>query len=55
LRGKSAVVTGASSGPGVSFAEALAEAGADIVICARREERLVKNAKRMSSSTGRFV
>jgi len=55
LRGKSAIVTGASSGLGVSFAEALAEAGADVVICARREERLTENAKRISSSTGRRV
>ncbi len=55
LDGKSAIVTGASSGLGVSFAEALAEAGADVVICARREERLIENAKRISSYTGRKV
>jgi NADP-dependent 3-hydroxy acid dehydrogenase YdfG len=40
LAGKVAVVTGASSGLGVDFALGLAEAGADIVICARRAERL---------------
>jgi NAD(P)-dependent dehydrogenase (short-subunit alcohol dehydrogenase family) len=40
LDGKVAVVTGASSGLGVAFAEGLAEAGADVVICARRVERL---------------
>ena len=40
LDGKAAIVTGASSGLGVAFAEGLAEAGADIVVCARRAERL---------------
>jgi NAD(P)-dependent dehydrogenase (short-subunit alcohol dehydrogenase family) len=40
LEGKVAIVTGASSGLGVHFALALAEAGADVVVCARRVERL---------------
>src|SRR4029450_10605760 len=40
LDDKVAIVTGASSGLGVDFAEGLAEAGADLVICARREDRL---------------
>lgn len=40
LDGKVAVVTGASSGLGVAFAQGLAEAGADVVVCARRVERL---------------
>jgi NAD(P)-dependent dehydrogenase (short-subunit alcohol dehydrogenase family) len=41
LDGKVAVITGASSGLGVEFAVGFAEAGADVVICARRAERLV--------------
>ncbi len=40
LAGKVAIVTGASSGLGVAFATGLAEAGADVAICARRVEKL---------------
>lgn len=40
LAGKVAIVTGASSGLGVAFAQALAEAGADVALGARRLERL---------------
>ena len=50
LDGKVAVVTGASSGLGVAFAEGLAGAGADIVICARRAERLRRRGRRSRSS-----
>ena len=45
LDGKVAVVTGASSGLGVAFAQALAEAGADLVLGARREEKLAETGK----------
>lgn len=45
LDGKVAVVTGASSGLGVAFATALAEAGADVAIGARRVERLENTAE----------
>ena len=40
LDGKVAVVTGASSGLGAAFAVGLADAGADVAICARRTDRL---------------
>ncbi len=44
LDGKVAIVTGASSGLGVSFAQAFAEAGADLVLGARRVEKMTGTA-----------
>lgn len=44
LKGKVAIVTGASSGLGVTFATALAESGANLEITARRTEKLNKVA-----------
>jgi NAD(P)-dependent dehydrogenase (short-subunit alcohol dehydrogenase family) len=40
LKGKVAVVTGGSSGLGVTFAQALAEVGANIVLAARRIDKM---------------
>ncbi|MEU7912954.1 SDR family NAD(P)-dependent oxidoreductase [Microbispora bryophytorum] len=52
LDGKVAIVTGASSGLGVAFAGGLAEAGADVVIGARRPEGL-ERTRRLVEETGR--
>ncbi|MDQ6526990.1 3-oxoacyl-ACP reductase family protein [Nocardioides sp. LHD-245] len=52
LDGKVAVVTGASSGLGVDFAKALAEAGADVALGARRVDRLADTAT-LVEATGR--
>ncbi len=46
-------MTGASSGLGVAFAEALAEAGADVVLAARRNAELAEVAARIAAATGR--
>jgi NAD(P)-dependent dehydrogenase (short-subunit alcohol dehydrogenase family) len=47
IKGQTAIVTGASSGIGVTFAEALAESGVNLVLCARRLEQLEKVAERL--------
>lgn len=55
LDDKVAVLTGASSGLGVSFAQALAEAGADVVIGARRADRLAETAALVERAGRRAV
>ena len=45
LTGKVAVITGASSGLGVAFAEGFAQAGADVALGARRVDKLGKTAE----------
>jgi NAD(P)-dependent dehydrogenase (short-subunit alcohol dehydrogenase family) len=54
LDDKIVIVTGASSGLGVSFAQAFAEAGADIVLGARRADRLAQTAA-LVEAAGRKV
>ncbi len=55
LDGKVAVVTGASSGLGVAFAQACAQAGADVVLAARRLEKLGDTAELVTSAGGRAL
>jgi NAD(P)-dependent dehydrogenase (short-subunit alcohol dehydrogenase family) len=55
LDGKVSVVTGCSSGIGPTLASGLAEAGSDLVICARRGEKLKVKAEEIAEKTGKRV
>jgi NADP-dependent 3-hydroxy acid dehydrogenase YdfG len=55
LNDKVAIVTGASSGLGVGFAAALAEAGADLSLAARRVDRLVDVAASVEATDRRAL
>jgi 3-oxoacyl-[acyl-carrier protein] reductase len=52
IRGKKAIMAGGSAGMGRATAERLAEAGAELVITARGEERLLKAADEISAKHG---
>jgi NAD(P)-dependent dehydrogenase (short-subunit alcohol dehydrogenase family) len=52
LTNRVAVVTGASEGIGEAIALGLAEAGADVIVCSRREEKL-KQVKAEAEKMGR--
>ena len=55
LTGKTALVTGASSGLGEHFALILSEAGARVVVAARRVERLQSLVQRIESTGGQAL
>lgn len=55
LSGRVAVVTGASSGLGVLFAETLAGAGAAVAVAARRQDRIAEVATRIEDAGGRAI
>jgi NAD(P)-dependent dehydrogenase (short-subunit alcohol dehydrogenase family) len=55
LDGRSVIVTGASSGLGVHFAVASAGAGADVVICGRRSDRLEATREHGAAAGGRCL
>jgi len=52
LDGYTALVTGASAGLGIEFANALAQAGANVALVARRAERLEEVAAKLTSDHG---
>lgn len=52
LDGKTALVTGAGSGLGRQFAQTLAEAGAIVVLAARRREKLEETARSIAEKGG---
>ena len=55
LDGRVAIVTGASSGLGVVFARALAQAGADVALGARRTDRLTETQRGVEAAGRRAL
>src|SRR5437879_12390846 len=55
LSGRTAMVTGASSGLGARFASVLAENGAAVALVARRADRLTALRDKITAAGGRAV
>lgn len=50
LKGKHAIITGGSDGIGFAVADALAQEGVEVLICARDKEHVESSAKRIAES-----
>lgn len=55
LRGRTALVTGASSGFGVHFAKVLSDAGASVALAARRKDKIDELAREINDGGGSAV
>ena len=55
VAGKSALITGASSGLGRHFANVLSEAGAKVVLAARRKDRLEEGVREIEAAGGTAI
>src|SRR6266480_4291948 len=53
LDGRVALITGSNRGLGFAMAQALAEAGADVVVTSRQKERALESAANLARTTGR--
>jgi 3-oxoacyl-[acyl-carrier protein] reductase len=55
MKGKTALVTGASEGIGKAITLAFAREGVDVAVCARRKEPLEQTAAEIAKETGRKI
>ena len=55
LDGRVALITGGNRGLGFAMAQALAEAGADVVVTSRQQEKALQSAATLARDTGRHA